>query len=64
MYKKAVRLGSINTSVRVQQAVANITLEGLQPSLQAVELTHKLASGDITANEAVTILCRLYGQQT
>lgn len=55
------RLGSGDPEDQVRQAMANVTLEGLKPSKQSVELAYSVASGEITTDDAVNQLLATYG---
>jgi hypothetical protein len=55
-----VRLGSTDPSDRVREALANVRLDGLNPSPRAIELAYAVAVGSLTADEAVAEICSCY----
>ena len=55
------RIGSAEPEAQVRQAMANITLEGLKPSVMSVKLAHAVASGKITTNDAISQVIKNYG---
>jgi len=58
---KVRRLGSTDINDQVQNALANVTLEGLQPSQRAIGLARSVALGRMSADDAVqAVLCE-YG---
>jgi hypothetical protein len=60
MPAKITRLGLLDVDDQVRQAIANVTLEGLQPSEQAVLLERAVASGAISTEEALNKLRSMY----
>lgn len=60
MPAKITRLGLQDVDDQVRQAIANVTLEGLQPSKQAVLLARAVASGAISTEEALNKLRSMY----
>ena len=44
----------------VKLALANVRLERLQPSRQAIDLAHRLASGKITIDQAILQLVSMH----
>lgn len=59
---QTLRLGSAVASEQVRQAVANVTLEGLRPSSHSLSLAHAVASGAMTADDAVAQLRAVYAR--
>ena len=60
MPAKITRLGLHDVDDQVRQAIANVTLEGLQPSEQAVLLARAVASGELSTEEALNMLRSMY----
>ena len=54
------RIGSADVEDQVRQAIANVTLSGLNPSKQSIALTRAIAKGNITTEEAVIELTNFY----
>jgi len=54
------RIGSPDVDCQVGQAVANVTLDGLQPSKQSIALTRAVAESDMTTEDAISQLTELY----
>ena len=60
MPAQITRLGLQDVDDQVRQAIANVTLEGLQPSEQSVLLARAVASGELSAEEALDKLRSMY----
>lgn len=58
-----VRLGSSDVEDQVRQAVASVTLEGLQPSNRSVQLARFVASGQMSTEQAITALRDFYARR-
>lgn len=59
---KVARLGSCDVEDQVRQAVACITLDGLQPSKYSIQLARSVAEGEISSEQAISALRDLYGR--
>jgi len=57
---KVERLGLEDVDDQVRQAVANVTLDGLRPSEQAIQLARCVANGSLSIEEALSKLRSMY----
>lgn len=60
MPTQITRLGLQDPDDQVRQALANVTLEGLQPSTQSVLLARSVATGSLSTEEALNQLRGMY----
>lgn len=56
------KLGGRTAKVRAKRAIANVALESMKPSKEAVACVHNMAEGKITASEAVQMITKIHAR--